>query len=117
MLKTSISNWLRIFMNGAMNNARAMVDKIDDFLVLIGLHQSLLSSYLFAIVMHKLIHWIQDEAIWCMLLANEDVLLDISREGLRASWTYRINPPYRKYSKSEYEMSFERKEGRSLLYT
>lgn len=43
-------------MNGAMNNARAMVDKIDNFLVLIGLHQSLLSSYLFAIVMHKLIH-------------------------------------------------------------
>lgn len=72
-------------MNGAMTNAHAMVDKIDDFLVHIGLHQSLLSSYLFAIVMHKLIRLIQDEAIWCMFFANEDVLLHILREGLRAS--------------------------------
>ena len=54
-----------------------------DFPINIGLHQgSALSSYLFALVMDEVIRDIQGEISWCMLFADDVVLVDESRVGV-----------------------------------
>ena len=52
----------------------------DDFPIMIGLHQgSALSSYLFALVMDEVTRDIQGDIPWCMLFADDVVLVDESR--------------------------------------
>jgi hypothetical protein len=52
----------------------------NDFSINIGLHQgSALSSYLFALVMDEVTRDIQGGITWCMLFANDMVLVDESR--------------------------------------
>ena len=54
-----------------------------DFAINIGLHQGLtLSHYLFALVMDEITKDIQGEIHWCMLFANDVVLVDESRAGV-----------------------------------
>ena len=51
----------------------------DDFPIKIGLHQgSALSPYLFALVMDEVTRDIQGDIPWCMLFANDVVLVDDS---------------------------------------
>jgi hypothetical protein len=53
---------------------------INDFLINIGLHQGLtLISYLFALVMDEVTRDIQGDIPWCMLFADNVVLVDQSR--------------------------------------
>jgi len=55
------------------------------FSITIGLHQeSALSPFLFAIVMDELTRAIQDELPWCMLFADDIVLIDETRVGVNA---------------------------------
>jgi hypothetical protein len=55
----------------------------NDFSINIGLHQgSALSPYLFALVMDEVIRDIQDDIPWCMLFADDVVLVDESRTGV-----------------------------------
>jgi hypothetical protein len=55
----------------------------NDFLINIGLHQgSALSSYLFALVMDEVTRDIQGGILWCMLFADDVVLVDESRTGV-----------------------------------
>jgi hypothetical protein len=55
----------------------------NDFPINIGLHQeSALSPYLFALVMDEIIRDIQGGIPWCMLFADDVVLVDESRMGV-----------------------------------
>jgi hypothetical protein len=52
----------------------------NDFLINIGLHQeTVLSPYLFALVVDEVTRDIQDGIPWCMLFADDVVLVDESR--------------------------------------
>ena len=54
-----------------------------DFPINIGLHQgSVLSPYLFALVMDEVTRDIQGDIPWCMLFADDVVLVDESRAGV-----------------------------------
>jgi hypothetical protein len=55
----------------------------DDFPIKIGLHQgSALSPYLFTLVMDEVTGDIQGDIPWCMLFADDVVLIDDSRAGV-----------------------------------
>jgi hypothetical protein len=58
----------------------------SDFSIKIGLHQgSALNSYLFVLVMDEVTRDIQGDILWCMLFADDVVLVDYSRTGLIGS--------------------------------
>ena len=57
----------------------------SDFSITIRLHHgSTLSLFLFVIVMDELTRAIQDEIPWCMLFADDIVLVDETRAGVNA---------------------------------
>jgi len=87
---------------------RTLGGATNDFYVGKGLHQgSALSPFLFTIVMDELTKGIQDELPWCMLFADDIVLIDETREGVNSkleSWRHTLE--YRGFrvsrSKTEY---------------
>ena len=59
-----------------MTTVRTVVGETNDFSKTIGLHkESPLSLYLFALVMYELTRHLQDEVPWCMLFADDIVLV------------------------------------------
>jgi len=55
------------------------------FLIKIELHQgSALSSFLFAILIDELTRAFQEEIPWCILFADDIVLVDETRAGVNA---------------------------------
>jgi len=68
---------------GAKTSIRTSVGDTEVFPIDIGLHQGLaLSHFLFAIVLDELAKEIQDEVPWCMLFADDIVLIDETSVGL-----------------------------------
>jgi len=65
---------------GGRTSVRMLRGVTDDFFVGIGLHQgSALSPFLFTLVVDELTRGIQDELSWCMLFADDIILIDESK--------------------------------------
>jgi len=74
---------IRDMYNRVRTRARTSVGDMDDFSIDIGLHKGLmLSPFLFTITMDELTRGIQDELPWCMLFADNIVLIDETRVGV-----------------------------------
>ncbi|KAM1110894.1 hypothetical protein ACFX19_010231 [Malus domestica] len=70
---------------GAKTTVRTHEGQTESFPITVGLHQgSSLSPYLFALVMDELTGHIQDDIPWCMLFADDIVLIDETQEGVNA---------------------------------
>ena len=74
---------IRDMYESAMTTIRSPAGETEEFPITVGLHQgSALSPYLFALVMDELKRAIQDDVPWCMLFADDIVLMDKTREGV-----------------------------------
>ena len=70
---------------GVVANVRTCEGITSDFSITIELHQGFaLSPFLFAIVMDELTRTIQDEIPWCMVFADDIVLVDETRAWVNA---------------------------------
>ena len=66
--------------NNVVTSVRTNDGNIDYFPIKIGLHQgSAISPYLFALVMDEVTRNIQGNISWCMLFADDVVLVDKSQ--------------------------------------
>ena len=71
--------------DGVIASVRTTGGETSEFVITVGLHQgSTLSPYLFVLVMDELTRHIQEEVPWCMLFADDVVLIDETREGVNA---------------------------------
>ena len=70
-----------------------------------GLHQgSALSPFLFTLVLDELTREIQDEVPWCMLFADDIVLIDETRQGVNdtlESWRHTLEARRSRLSRSQ----------------
>ena len=74
---------IRDMYEGIRTRVRTVLGDTADFPIDIGLHQgSALSPFLFTTVMEELTRDIQDEISWCMLFADDIILIDEFREGV-----------------------------------
>ena len=72
---------------GTKTSVKTSIGDTKSFPIDIGLHQgSVLSLFLFTIVLDELIREIQDKVPWCMLFADDIVLTDETRLALMTSW-------------------------------
>jgi hypothetical protein len=66
-----------------VTNVRTSDGDTNDFPINIGMHQgSILSLYLFALLMDEVTRDKQGSIPWCMLFADDVVLVDESRSGV-----------------------------------
>jgi hypothetical protein len=76
-------NLIKDMYEGATTCVRTQSGKTDYFDINVGLHQgSALSPFLFTLIMDELTRNIQGEVPWCMLFADDIVLIDETREGV-----------------------------------
>jgi hypothetical protein len=69
--------------DNVVTSVRTSDGDTNDFPINVGLHQGLaLSPYLFALVMDEVTRDIQGGIPWCMLFANDVVLVNESRTGV-----------------------------------
>jgi hypothetical protein len=69
-----------------MYNIRACANNANVFSIEIKLHQeSILSPYIFTLVMDKVMKDIQEEIFWCILFVNDVTLIDESKIGVDQS--------------------------------
>jgi len=72
---------------GGRTSVRMPGGVTNDFFIGMGLHQaSALSPFLFTLVMDVLTRGIQGELPWCVLFADDIVLIDETRQGVNDKW-------------------------------
>ncbi|OIT39959.1 histone deacetylase 14 [Nicotiana attenuata] len=105
--------------DGAKTKVRTVGGDSEHFPVVMGLHQgSALSPFLFALVMDALTHHIRGDVPWCMLFADDIVLIDETRDGVNERlevWRQTLESKGFKLSRSkteylEYKFSVESRE-------
>ena len=68
---------------GGQTSVRTLGGVSNDFAISLGLHQGFaLSPFLFTLVLDELTREIQDEVPWCMLFADDIILIDVTRQGV-----------------------------------
>ncbi|XP_060184057.1 uncharacterized protein LOC132613816 isoform X1 [Lycium barbarum] len=91
----------------AKTRVRTVGGDSEHFPVVMGLHQgSALSPFLFALVMDRLTRQIQGEVPWCMLFADDIVLIDETRSGVNAKledWRHTLESKGFKLSRTKTE--------------
>ncbi|GJR28853.1 retrovirus-related pol polyprotein LINE-1 [Tanacetum coccineum] len=74
---------IRDMYNGAKTRVRTSIGNTKFFPVDVGLHQgSAISPYLFALILDELSREIQEDIPWCLIFADDIVLVSESAEGL-----------------------------------
>ncbi|KAL6543328.1 hypothetical protein OROHE_010848 [Orobanche hederae] len=69
---------------GASTSVHTNVGRTEEFPITIGVHQgSALSPFLFAIVMDELTRGIQTDVPWCMMFADDIVLIEETKVGVQ----------------------------------
>jgi len=98
---------IRDMYNEAKTSVRSAASNTEYFSIDIGLHQgSALSPFLFTIIMDELMREIQDEVPWCMLFADDIVLIDETIGGLNKKlemWRHSLESKGFRMSKSKTE--------------
>ncbi|ONM02098.1 Retrovirus-related Pol polyprotein LINE-1 [Zea mays] len=80
---TKYINLIKDMYTNVVTSVRTSDGDTDDFPINIGLHQgSALSPYLFALVIDEVTRDIQGVLPWCMLFADDVVLIEESRSGV-----------------------------------
>ncbi|XP_070017278.1 secreted RxLR effector protein 78-like [Nicotiana sylvestris] len=74
---------IKYMYDGDKTRVRTVGGDSENFSVVMGLHQgSALNPILFALAMDALTHHIQEEVPWCMLFADNILLIDETRGGV-----------------------------------
>ena len=74
---------IRDMYDGIVTNVRTYGRLANEFLITIEVHQgSTLSYFLFAIVMDEITKSIHENIPWCMLFADDIVLINETKEGV-----------------------------------
>lgn len=69
--------------DGVKTRGQTLGGELEHFLVMMGLQQgSTLSSFLFILVMDEVTRHIQGEVSWCILFADDIILVDKTRSGV-----------------------------------
>ncbi|GJY90157.1 retrovirus-related pol polyprotein LINE-1, partial [Tanacetum coccineum] len=74
---------IRDMYDGAKTRVRTSIGNTEFFPLDVGLHQgSAISPYLFALILDELLRGIQEDIPWCLIFADDIVLVSDSAEGL-----------------------------------
>ena len=74
-------NIIKDMYEGVRTSVRTASGEMEEFPFTVSVHQgSALSPYLFTLVMDELTHSIQDDISWCMLFADDIVLVDETKK-------------------------------------
>jgi len=101
---------------GSKTSVRTPGGVPNDFFICMGLHQgSALSPFLFTLLIDELTRGIQDELPWCMLFADDIVLIDETRKGVNVKlehWRHTLESRGFKVSRSKTEYLYCYSSGR-----
>jgi hypothetical protein len=104
--------------DNVVTSVRTSDKNTDDFPINIGLHQgSVLSPYLFALVIDEVTRDIQGDIPWCVLFVDNVILVDESRTGVDQKFelwrrtleakSFRLSRPKIEYIKCDFSATMQ----------